>query len=96
MSKYPEQSKLWSVNIPEDPNSKQILHPVPTQKIGKQLVHRLKKEAIKQYPKVGQSIADAITLEEWNGSDEDHACYLQANKNWWFETTFLKGQEGEA
>ncbi|HDX6066943.1 hypothetical protein [Acinetobacter baumannii] len=80
---------LWCVNIPEEPESSPILHPVPTQKIGKQLVYRLKKEALQAFPTVGQCIADAITFEEWQGSKEDHEKYLQDNKNWWLETTFL-------
>ena len=63
--------KLWAVNIPEEPDST-LLHPVPSQKIGKQLVYRLKKEALQQFPKVGQCIADAITLEIWDGVGEDH------------------------
>lgn len=82
------KEKLWAVNIPEEPDSV-LLHPVPTQKIGKQLVYRLKNEALQAFPKVGQSIADAISLEEWQGSKEDHEKYLQENSNWWLETTFL-------
>lgn len=84
--------KLWAVNIPEEPDSSPILYPVPTQKIGKQLVYRLKKEALQAFPKVGQYIADSVTLEEWQGSKEDHAKYLQENKNWWNDTTFLDGE----
>ncbi|HAV3458133.1 hypothetical protein [Acinetobacter baumannii] len=82
------KEKLWAVNIPEEPDSV-LLHPVPTQKNGKQLVYRLKKEALQAFPKVGQSIADAISFEEWQGSKEDHEKYLQENNNWWLETTFL-------
>ncbi|WP_334412848.1 hypothetical protein [Acinetobacter pittii] len=81
-------TKLWAVNIPEEPDS-ELLHPVPSQKIGKQLVYRLKKEALQAFPTVGQCIADAITFEEWQGSKEDHEKYLQENKNWWLETNFL-------
>lgn len=84
------KAKLWSVNIPEEPDSAPILHPVPSQKIGKQLVHRLKKEALKQFPTVGQSIADAVTLEEWNGTEAEHAEYLKSNPKWWNHTTFLE------
>lgn len=80
--------KLWCVNIPEEPDSI-LLHPVPSQKIGKQLVFRLKKEALKRFPKVGQCIADSITLEIWEGSQEDHKRHLQENKEWWNQTTFL-------
>lgn len=82
---------LWAVNIPEEPDS-ELLHPVPTQKIGKQLAYRLKKEALQVFPTVGQCIADSITLERWNGTREDHAKYLQENKNWWNDTTFLEQQ----
>lgn len=84
-----ENQKLWAVNIPEEPES-ELLLPIPTQKIGKQLVYRLKKEALQQFPTVGQCIADAITLEEWSGTQEDHAKYLQENKEWWHDTTFLE------
>ena len=82
------REKLWSVNIPEEPDST-LLHPVPSQKIGNQLVERLKKEAVKRFSKVGQCIADAITLEVWNSSKEDHEKYLQENHDWWNKTTFL-------
>ncbi|WP_335951257.1 hypothetical protein [Acinetobacter beijerinckii] len=84
------KAKLWSVNIPEEPDSAPILHPVPSQKIGKQLVHRLKQEALKQFPTVGQSIANAVTLEEWNGSETEHAEYLKSNPKWWLHETFLE------
>ncbi|HGX6724308.1 hypothetical protein [Acinetobacter baumannii] len=56
------KEKLWAVNIPEEPDS-ELLHPVPSQKIGKQLVYRLKKEALQAFPKVGHSIADSITFK---------------------------------
>lgn len=94
-AEYMKIENLWAVNIPEEPDS-ELLHPVPTKKIGKQLVHRLKKEALQVFPTVGQSIADAITLEEWNGSQEDHTKYLQDNKNWWNDTTFLENDDVEA
>lgn len=84
------KAKLWSVNIPEEPDSAPILHPVPSQKIGKQLVHRLKQKALKQFPTVGQSIADSVTLEEWNGTEVEHAEYLKSNPKWWNDTTFLE------
>jgi len=84
------KAKLWSVNIPEEPDSAPILHPVPSQKIGKQLVHRLKQEALKQFPTVGQSIADAVTIEEWSGTEAEHAEYLKSNPKWWIHTTFLE------
>lgn len=83
-------TKLWCVNIPEEPDSAPILYPVPSRKIAKQTVYRLKKEALKQYPTVGQSIADAITLEEWNGTESEHAGYLKFNSKWWLHTTFLE------
>ena len=66
---------------------------LPAQKIGKQLVYRLKKEALQAFPKVGQCIADSVTLEEWNGSAEEHAKYLAENGNWWTDTTFIIGDE---
>lgn len=83
--------KLWAVNIPEEPDSSQILYPVPTKKIGKQLVYRLKKEALEVFKTcIGPAIADAVTLEEWNGSAEEHAKYLADNGNWWTDTTFIE------
>lgn len=84
------KTKLWSVNIPEEPDSASILHPVPSQKIGKQLVHRLKQEALQQFPTVGKSIAEAVTLEVWEGTEAEHAEYLKTNPNWWLHTTFLE------
>lgn len=81
---------LWCVNIPEEPDSAPIYHPTPSKKIAKQLVYRLKNEALKAFPNVGQSIADSISFDEWKGSKEDHNKYLLENKNWWLETTFLE------
>jgi hypothetical protein len=86
------KEKLWAVNIPEEPDS-ELLHPIPTKEMGEQLVNRLKSEALQIFPTVGQSIADAITLEEWNGTQEDHAKYLQDNKNWWGYTTFSENED---
>lgn len=84
-----DNQKLWAVNIPEEPDS-ELLHPVPSKEVGEQLVIRLKAEALQTFLTVGKCIADAITLEEWNGTQEDHAKYLQDNKNWWGYTTFLE------
>ncbi|MGJ8757420.1 hypothetical protein ACSFV5_07160 [Acinetobacter sp. HC8-3S] len=84
------KTKLWSVNIPEEPDSASILHPVPSQKIGKQLVHRLKQEALQQFPTVGKSIAEAVALEVWEGTEAEHAEYLKTNPNWWLHTTFWR------
>jgi len=50
----------------------------------------LKKEALQQFPKVGHSIADTMTIEEWQGTPDEHAKYLKANPNWWLHTTFLE------
>lgn len=82
--------KLWSVNLPEEPDSVELL-PVPSQKVGKQTVHRLKKEALQEFKIVGQSIADSIYLKEWSGTAEEHAKFLAENKEWWREATFLSG-----
>lgn len=82
--------KLWAVNIPEEADSATILYPVPSQKIGKQLVYRLKKEAMQQFPHFGEVIADAVSIEEWNGSPGEHAKYILEHKNWWNEETFLE------
>lgn len=86
------KEKLWAVNIPEEPGS-ELLHPIPSKEMGEQLVIRLKSEALQTFPTVGQCIADSITLEEWNGSQEDHDKYLQDNKNWWNDTTFLENED---
>ncbi len=64
---------FWAVNIPEEPDSAAILHPVPSHKLAKQIAFRLKKEALQQFPNVGQSIADAVTIEEWQGTPDEHA-----------------------
>lgn len=84
-----DNQKLWAVNIPEEPES-ELLHPIPSKEMGEQLVNRLQSEALETFPTVGQCIADAITLEEWNGTQEDHNKYLQENKEWWHDTTFLE------
>lgn len=82
--------KLWAVNIPEEPDSAEMLYPVPSKEVGEKLVERLKNEALQVFPKVGQCIADSITLEEWNGSSEEHTKYLSENQNWWDEETFME------
>ncbi|MCH2004082.1 MULTISPECIES: hypothetical protein [Acinetobacter] len=82
--------KLWAVNIPEEPDSAEMLYPVPSKEVGEKLVERLKNEAIQVFPKVGQCIADSIILEEWNGSPEEHTKYLSENQNWWDEETFME------
>jgi len=76
--------KLWAVNIPEEPDSAEIL-----KELGEQIVQRLRSEAIQAFKIAGESIAEAVTLEEWNLSAEDHSKYLEENPNWWDETTFL-------
>ena len=81
--------KLWAVNIPEEPDSAEILNPVPSKELGEQIVQRLRSEAIQAFKIVGENIAEAVTLEEWNLSAEDHSKYLEENPNWWDETTFL-------
>ena len=83
--------KLWCVNIPEEPDSAAILFPVPTQKIAKQLVFRLKKEAKQQFPTMGEAIANSIDYQEWNGTEAEHAEYLKQHPNWWIDETFLEG-----
>ena len=89
-SKDELMEKLWAVNIPEEPDSAEMLYPVPSKEVGEKLVERLKNEALQVFPKVGQCIADSITLEEWNGSPEEHAKYMIENQNWWDEETFLE------
>ena len=49
----------------------------------------MRKEAIQAFEFVGDCIAEAITLEEWNRSADEHSKYLEENPNWWDETTFL-------
>ncbi|WP_288378651.1 hypothetical protein [uncultured Acinetobacter sp.] len=86
-----DNQKLWAVNIPEEPDSSPILHAVPTLEIGEQIVSRLKQEATQVFKTcVGEAIADAITLEKWEGSHEEHAKYLSENGDWWNHTTFLE------
>lgn len=84
-----ENNKLWAVNIPEEPDSEEILYPIPSKELGEQVVQRLRNEAIQAFETVGECIAEAITLEEWNLSAEEHAAHLEKNPNWWDETTFL-------
>lgn len=84
-----ENNKLWAVNIPEEPDSEEILYPIPSKELGEQVVNRLRQEAIQVFEKFGECIAEAITLEEWYGTTEEHAKHLAENPNWWNETTFL-------
>ena len=84
-----KNTNLWAINIPEEPDSEDILHPVSTKEIGEKVVARLREEARQQFTKVGGRIAESITLEAWNKSEEEHTRYLLENKNWWVETTFL-------
>ncbi len=87
-----ENNKLWAVNIPEEPDSEEILYPIPTKELGEQVVNRLHQEAIQAFDVVGECIAEAITLEVWDDTTEKHAKYLAENPNWWDETTFLDGE----
>jgi hypothetical protein len=52
-----EDNKLWAVNIPEEPDSEEILYPVPSKELGEQVVQRLRKEAIEAFETVGECIA---------------------------------------
>ena len=87
-----DSNKLWAVNIPEEPDSEDILHPIPSKELGEQVVQRLRDEAIKSFELVGECIAEAITLEVWDGTAEEHFKHLAENPNWWDETTFLDGE----
>ena len=87
-----EDNKLWAVNIPEEPDSEEILYPVPSKELGEQVVQRLRKEAIEAFETVGECIAEAVTLEEWDLSADEHSKYLEENPNWWDETSFLDGE----
>lgn len=84
-----KNQRLWAVNIPEEPDSEEILHPVPSKELGEKVVQRLRKEAIEAFGTVGKRIAEAVTLEKWNLSASEHSKYLEENPNWWDETTFL-------
>lgn len=85
-------TNLWAVNIPEEPDSEEILYPIPSKELGEQVVQRLRKEAIEAFETVGECIAEAVTLEEWNLSADEHFKYLEENHNWWDETTFLNDE----
>lgn len=84
-----KNQKLWAVNIPEEPDSGEILYPVPSKELGEKVVQRLRKEAIEAFEAVGKCIAEAVTLEKWNLSADEHSKYMEENPNWWDETTFL-------
>ena len=86
------ENNLWAVNIPEEPDSEAILYPIPSKELGEQVVSRLRQEAIQVFQTVGECIAEAITLEAWDGTTEEHTKYLAENPNWWDETTFLDGE----
>lgn len=44
-----ENQKLWAINIPEEPDSEEILYPVPSKEVGEKLVNRLRDEARKNF-----------------------------------------------
>lgn len=92
MIKENSEVSLWCVNIPEDPYSEEMLYPVPSNEIGGQIVSRLKNEALKAFPKVGDVIADSITLEQWKETQAEHEKFLSENPSWWNTTTFLDGE----
>ena len=82
-------TELWCVGIPEEPDSDPQLLPAPSKAKADEIVERLKKEALQQWPKVGGAIADSITVEQWSGTDEEHSHFLTENAEWWNHTTFL-------
>ena len=57
-------------------------------KIGTKTIYDFSLAATKDF--VIQSIADAVTLEEWNGTEAEHAEYLKSNPKWWNDETFFE------
>lgn len=82
-------TELWCVGIPEEPESDPQILPVPNKEKAEEIVNRLKREALQKWPKVGDIIADNITVELWTGTAEEHTNFLTENAEWWHHTTFL-------
>lgn len=82
-------TELWCVGIPEEPDSEPQFLPAPDKAKAEEIVNRLKREALQQWPRTGDVIAENVTLEVWKGTAEEHTSFLTENFEWWIHTTFL-------
>lgn len=83
-----EINRLWAVNIPEEPDSDELLHAATSKEHAQSIVSRLHNEIFETYPTFGEPIADSIYVAEWQDSAEEHAESLATK--WWEHTTFLE------
>lgn len=83
----PPSKTLWAVNIPEEPDSEELLFAATSKEHAQSIVSRLHNEIFETYPTFGEAIADSIYVTEWQGSAEEHAESLATK--WWEHTTFL-------
>lgn len=83
-------SKLWAVNIPEEPDSEELLFAATSKEHAQSIVSRLHNEIFETYPTFGEAIADSIYVTEWQDSAEEHAESLATK--WWEVTSFLENE----
>ena len=82
-----ENKTLWAVNIPEEPDSEELLFAATSKEHAQSIVSRLHNEIFETYPTFGEAIADSIYVTEWHESAEEHVESLATK--WWEHTTFL-------
>ena len=78
---------LWAVNIPEEPDSEELLFVATSKEHAQSIVSRLHNEIFETYPTFGEPIADSIYVTEWQDSAEEHAENLSTK--WWQVTSFV-------
>lgn len=81
---------LWAVNIPEEPDSEELLFAATSKEHAQSIVSRLHNEIFETYPTLGEPIADSIYVTEWQDSAESHAESLA--EKWWEHTSFLRAE----
>lgn len=81
---------LWAVNIPEEPDSEELLFAATSKEHAQSIVSRLHNEIFETYPTLGEPIADSIYVTEWQDSAEEHAESLSTK--WWQVTSFLENE----
>lgn len=78
---------LWAVNIPEEPDSEELLFAATSKEHAQSIVSRLHNEIFETYPTFGEPIADSIYVTEWKEGAEEHAESLTTK--WWEVTSFV-------
>lgn len=81
---------LWAVNIPEEPDSEELLFAATSKEHAQSIVSRLHNEIFETYPNFGEAIANSIFVAEWQDSAESHAESLA--EKWWEHASFLRGE----